>query len=552
MSHGKELPQVVDKTPDEIEQAVQFVKDSDINDSTKKFVISCIRLAVWLPHALLEKKISLFNLRKLIFGRGRSKKRKNKNEGSDKASTDAQNSSAANASSEDDITCDDTPTTASENNAEKKSGHGRLSHEAYPNATLHHLTVEGFNAGDPCPTACGGKLYLSAPNILVRVKGQHLAMVHKYYVESLRCALCGELVKATIPNEVGKEKYDATFKAILAIQKYYIAIPFYRQAFFQSLLKMPVPASTQWKLIEEVASPAMNIFHALEQHAANGELVHGDDSHLKILEVIRDNQRNPAKERTGMFTTAILAEAQGQQISLFYNGTQHAGENMERLLEKRDPDKDNIIYMCDALSRNIPATFKTILCNCLSHGYRKFDDLKDFYPTECVYVIERLAKVYEYDDQTKAMDNHTRMKYHQAHSQPIMDDIERFITGLLGEKKVEPNGALGKVLKYMRRHWHKLTQFLRVPGAPLDNNIVERALKIPIRGRRTWLFYKTTYGAMIGGVLTSVIHTCALAGENPVDYLTALQTHKDQVVKEPNHWLPWNYQQQLLSQKQAA
>ena len=57
---------------------------------------------------------------------------------------------------------------------------------------------------------------------------------------------------------------------------------------------------------------------------------------------------------------------------------------------------------------------------------------------------------------------------------------------------------------------------------------------------------------MIGGVLTSVIHTCALAGENPVDYLTALQEHKDQVVKEPSHWLPWNYQQQLLSQEMAA
>ena len=551
MSHGKELPQVVDKTPDEIEQAVQFVKDSDINDSTKKFVISCIRLAVWLPHALLEKKISLFNLRKLIFGRGRSKKRKGKKEGSDKASADVENAPAADTPSKE-ATADDTPTTATENNAGKKAGHGRLSHEAYPNATEHYLTVDDFNAGDLCPTACGGKLYPYTPNILVRVKGQHWASVHKYYVESLRCTLCGELVKATIPNEVGKEKYDAAFKAILAIQKYYIAIPFYRQAFFQSLLKMPLPTSTQWKLIEEVASPALNVFHALEQYAANGDLVHGDDSHLKIIDVIRDNQMNPTKERTGMFTTAILAKAQGRQIVLFYNGTQHAGENMEQLLAKRDPDKGNIIYMCDALSRNVPATFKTILCNCLSHGYRKFEDLKDFYPTECLYVIERLAKVYEHDDQTKAMGDQARMEYHQAHSQPIMDDIERYINALLDDKKIEPNSALGKVLKYMRRHWHELTQFLRAPGAPLDNNIVERALKIPIRGRRTWLFYKTTYGAMIGGVLTSVIHTCALAGENPVDYLTALQTHKDRVVKEPCHWLPWNYQQQLSSQAIAA
>jgi transposase len=100
-------------------------------------------------------------------------------------------------------------------------------------------------------------------------------------------------------------------------------------------------------------------------------------------------------------------------------------------------------------------------------------------------------------------------------------------------------------MRYMLKHWHKLTQFLRVAEAPLDNNILERALKIPIRGRRTWLFYKTQYGAMIGGVLTSVIYTCALAGANPLAYLTALQEHKNQVVKEPESWLPWNYQDTL-------
>lgn len=308
----------------------------------------------------------------------------------------------------------------------------------------------------------------------------------------------------------------------------------------------------QWKLIEEVANPAMNIFHELEKQAANGELIHGDDSHLKILEVIQDNQKNPTKERTGMFTTAILAKAQGKQIALFYNGTRHAGENMARLLAKRDPDKKDVIYMCDALSRNFPTTFKTILCNCLGHGFRKFDDLKDFYPEECIYVIKRIAKVYEHDEVTNAMMPQKRMEYHQKHSAPLMDEIETYITTLIKEKKVEPNGALGKAIKYMLNHWHELTQFLRVPGAPLDNNIVERALKIPIRGRRTWLFYKTPYGAMVGGVLTSVIHTCALAGENPVTYLTALQKHKNQVVKEPKSWLPWNYQQQLSLQQLAA
>jgi len=115
----------------------------------------------------------------------------------------------------------------------------------------------------------------------------------------------------------------------------------------------------------------------------------------------------------------------------------------------------------------------------------------------------------------------------------------------LTTKQVEPNDSLGIAMRYMLKHWHELTQFLRVAGAPLDNNILERALKIPIRGRRTWLFYKTQYGAMIGGVLTSVIYTCVMAGVNPLTYLTTLQEYKNQVVKEPGRWLPWNYQDNL-------
>lgn len=166
--------------------------------------------------------------------------------------------------------------------------------------------------------------------------------------------------------------------------------------------------------------------------------------------------------------------------------------------------------MCNALSRNIPATFKTIFCNCLSHGIRKFDDLKSFYPTPCLHIIKEIAKVYEHDEKTKALTHEERLRWHQQHSKPVMDELYQYIHHQLESRQVEPNDSLGKAIRYMLKHWHDLTQFLRVAGAPLDNNILERALKIPIRGRRTWLFYKTEYEAYIGGVITSVIYTCAL------------------------------------------
>ena len=106
---------------------------------------------------------------------------------------------------------------------------------------------------------------------------------------------------------------------------------------------------------------------------------------------------------------------------------------------------------------------------------------------------------------------------------------------------------MGLAIKYLQRHWPELTQFLRVPGAPLDTNIVERALKIPILNRKNAMFYKTEHGALVGDIIMSVIYTCYLAGENPLDYLITLQQNRHEVFKEPLDWFPWNFREALVS-----
>jgi hypothetical protein len=93
----------------------------------------------------------------------------------------------------------------------------------------------------------------------------------------------------------------------------------------------------------------------------------------------------------------------------------------------------------------------------------------------------------------------------------------------------------------MQKHWETLTRFLSIPGAPLDNNLAERALKLFIRQRNNSLFYKSEHSAYIASVLTSLIATCLYAGVNAVDYLVALQEHRREVFADPAAWLPWAY-----------
>jgi len=109
------------------------------------------------------------------------------------------------------------------------------------------------------------------------------------------------------------------------------------------------------------------------------------------------------------------------------------------------------------------------------------------------------------------------------------------------QKKIEPNSGLGQAINYMLRRWKPLTRLTSVPGAPLDNNAVERALKMAILHRRNSLFYKTVRGAKIGDIFMSVIHTCELNRINPFDYLMALKRRAAVVGKAIAKWRPWTF-----------
>jgi transposase len=203
--------------------------------------------------------------------------------------------------------------------------------------------------------------------------------------------------------------------------------------------------------------------------------------------------------------------------------------------------------MSDALSRNLPGKLKTIVANCLAHGRRQFVDVVGRFPEECQHVLETLSVVYHNDAiaRDRKLSPEERLLFHQAQSGPTMEELHVWLVQQFDQRRVEPNSGLGKAISYLLRHWEKLTLFLRVPGAPLDNNICERALRKAIRHRRNSLFYKTPHGAHVGDIFMSLIATCELCGANPFDYLTELDRHADRAASNPMAWMPWHYRETL-------
>jgi transposase len=538
-------PEILEMNDQKRQELLRRVEQAGLEEGDLKLIRALFESYAYITELIDDKNASITRLRKLLFG-ARTEKTAHVI-GRDQPVPAASVEPAA------------LPPRESE---ERKTGHGRNGADNYPGANRIKVPHESLQPGDPCPSCERGTAYaMNRPGVLIRFVGQPPVTAAIYELQKLRCNLCGQIFTAQAPAAVaGAEKYDATVASMVALLKYGTGQPFYRQDKLQKSLGVPLPASTQWEIVSAQAPTLAPASDELIRQAAQGEVLHNDDTTVKILELVhaKENSQTSAEadessedptpassERTGTFTSGIVSTSAEHRIALFFSGKQHAGENLDQVLRQRAADLPPPIQMCDALSRNLPKELATIVANCLAHGRRQFVDVSERFPDETRYVLEALEAVYRNDARTRQMTAEERLAFHQAESGPVMDQLRTWLSRQFEERLVEPNSGLGMAINYLLRHWEKLTLFLRQPGAPLDNNICERALKKAILHRKNAYFYKTRNGAAVGDQYMSLIHTCELNGVNPFDYLTALLRHADDVAAAPAAWMPWNYREAL-------
>ncbi len=544
-------PEHINLKIEEIEALLKRVEKGHSQDGDYEIIKSMADTIIFLNQAVNSKNVSIKRLLKMLFGIKTEKKNKIfKNSDSDDKDDSPDNQSGTG----------NPPNKKPDNlkvTRKKPKGHGKNGADKYTGANREFISHQELKHGDSCPLCLKGKCYnLKLPGVVIKISATAPLHATIYDVEKLRCNLCGKVFTATAPDNIKGKHYDEKAKAMIALLKYGCGLPWYRMEKLQHSLGIPLPASTQWDQVEAAANLIHPVFNELKQQAAQGDIFYNDDTTMKVLELIKENKLVSAlqgkgtcetksrKERTGIFTTGILSILDDKKIALFYTGRNHAGENIDSLYKIRDTKKGPPVQMCDALSRNTSSEFETIMANCLTHARRGFVDVAENFPDECRYVIETLAQVYKTEGIIKEqqMNPDERLEFHQFHSRPLMEELHLWLNKQINNKLVEPNSGLGQAIKYMLNHWSKLTRFLHTPGAPLDNNICEQALKRAILHRKNAMFYKTLHGANIGDLFMSLIHTCNLMKINPFKYLVALQKNTHALFKNPSQWMPWNYE----------
>jgi hypothetical protein len=420
--------------------------------------------------------------------------------------------------------------------------------------------------------ACGiGRMSPYRDKVIIRVVGQSIFGAERHRFEQARCRLCGAILRADgmdllVLNGIGTSyvTYHWSACAMLIVMHYFAGAPFKRLEALHRGWGIPMPDANQWQLVDRCHDLLAPLYKAIERHGIHYAItLRIDDTGSMIVELRRQIQDEIAaiellgesarNVRTGINATGVYLETDQVRVVLFFTGRHHAGEIIDQLLQHRrsvaKATENKLVKVTDAASKNFDHAQADLLeeAVCNAHAFLKFRAIKDAFPVEYGLAGEVYKKVFDNDDEAKArgLAPLERMHFHRSRSMPQMERLWQMCKQKLDAKLVEPHSPLWEPISFIINQWERLTRFCEVPGVPLDSNLVEQTLIIPVRYLAGSFAYKTQNGADVGDRHMSLVATANANGVEPVAYLThCLENHRD-LAERPEHYLPWAYKQRL-------
>ncbi|MCP4420659.1 MAG: IS66 family transposase, partial [Chloroflexi bacterium] len=237
-------PQRIDLNLEQVDELLKRVKTGCLQDGDYEIIKAMVQTIELLCQCVDEKATSIRRLLRMLFGPSTEKL---KNVIKDKETSDSSKSTQQH--------------TTDKNNKPKPKGHGRNAAADYTGAELIKVDHATLKPKDNCPGCLKGILYeMKVPKVVVRITGKAPIDAKVYQMQKLRCNLCGEIFIADTPPGIGEEKYDAASAAMIALLKYGSGLPFNRLQQLQDSCGIPLPASTQWEIAEQMADQIYPVY----------------------------------------------------------------------------------------------------------------------------------------------------------------------------------------------------------------------------------------------------------------------------------------------------
>ena len=337
--------------------------------------------------------------------------------------------------------------------------------------------------------------------------------VERHSHETLACpsGCAGEVSVAPGPDKViERGRPDASLLTKITVGKYDDFEPLHRQKKFFERLGYSPPVSTMVDWVAATVNGLQPIAKLIHKLVLDGYVLQGDDTGLKVLD-----EKSPGgakrghlwfyvadatlcavtytpdwtKESAGLF---LSARKGGYFVGDAYGGYDHLYTRKEHPL---------------------------IECGCWAHGRRSFVELAERGEARAAVMLHHVKKLYEVERAaTDARDGpEQRLARRQRDSAPVIAEIKKWCDEVAA--KEPPKSALAGAVGYVLNQWVALNRFLGDGALPIDNTLVERALRGVSQGRKNFLFAGSDVGAMRAATIYTITATCRLCGVEPMAYV---------------------------------
>jgi hypothetical protein len=292
-----------------------------------------------------------------------------------------------------------------------------------------------MNKGDACPECHGsGRVYLLAPQELIRVSAHEPLESTKHVIEQCRCNRCGKVFKAKVSDSLTDDgplnlKYGYSAQIAIALEKFLNGTPYYHQSYRLAIGGINVAASTIYDQVASVAAKLTPLALHIRKLAAKSTLLLYDDTHHNILTQEPETRlnRNGKGERlrTGVYCSLVIGQDGAHEYVIYEISLGHVGELVDEILRLRPEGYATISTMSDAASVNRPTVGESHNGLCNSHGRRQYDYAKENFPDEADHILEHYGKVWSNNDYCveNNMSDEQRLEYHREHSLTVIEAI---------------------------------------------------------------------------------------------------------------------------------
>jgi hypothetical protein len=415
----------------------------------------------------------------------------------------------------------------------------------------------------------------------------------EHQVETVTDPYTGVSVRAPMAD-IGPEGFQITWGAIVNLVKLHVgfAIPINRLAM---LIGQPEFSSGKiCRILHYVASNLLPIYLYLMEALSDVEIVNGDDTKTKVLDLdspgedslakaidamlgFAQPKKNGAGEKKGLNVSLLVGRSNQEDprstIRFFRTHLGCVGDLLSQALELRTPKAGPLIFQGDLSTTNLPrqelmARFCLTVAGCGAHARRPFWRYKEDDGALCYFMLRGFLMLSQIETRidrrgrTKATVLKLRGRYGRWVWQALRHRCVAATTGeILGRatyrKDCEPqiwppSTELHIACRYVIKHFDELTRYLDNPHLHYTNNPMERALRIEKCMLSGSKFRKTRNGRAALDVLRTINATCTAAKLDLTTYLRYVFKHLHNLNENPKDYTPYAVALHFEKEKTAA